>query len=95
MSIKAFLLQCSTLDGLQCFEWFLVLLLPLLSHKLELVWLPVQVPVGVAVEQPGGDYAYGAPASPQRGRAYVPPSHPAAAAGHSPMAQRHDSAAQV
>lgn len=56
----------------------------------------VQVPVGVAVEQPGGDYAYGAPASPVRGPAYVPPSHPAAAAGHSPTAHRpHDSSAQV
>ncbi|DBA76839.1 TPA: hypothetical protein ACH3X2_008854 [Trebouxia sp. C0005] len=55
-----------------------------------------QVPVGVAVEQPGGDYAYGAPASPARGHAYVPPSHPAAAAGQSPMAHRsHDSSAQV
>lgn len=53
----------------------------------------VQVPVGVAVEQPGGDYAYGAPASPQRAHgAYVPPSHPAAAAGHSP--RRNDGAAQ-
>ncbi|KAL3151941.1 hypothetical protein ABBQ32_001067 [Trebouxia sp. C0010 RCD-2024] len=55
-----------------------------------------QVPVGVAVEQPGGDYAYGAPASPQRAHgSYVPPSHPAAAAGHSPMARRNDSAEQV
>ena len=55
-----------------------------------------QVPVGVAVEQPGGDYAYGAPASPLRAHgAYVPPSHPAAAAGHSPRAGRNDSAAQV
>ena len=56
----------------------------------------VQVPVGVAVEQPGGDYAYGAPASPVRGHAYVPPSHPAAAAGQSPMAMRgNDSLAEV
>ena len=56
----------------------------------------VQVPVGVAVEQPGGDYAYGAPASPQRAHgAYVPPSHPAAAVGHSPRAGRNNSYAQV
>ena len=58
--------------------------------------MDMQVPVGVAVEQPGGDYAYGAPASPQRGHAYVPPSHPAAAAGQSPMAHRaNDSSARV
>lgn len=64
--------------------------------RLLIMVMCVQVPVGVAVEQPGGDYAYGAPASPQRGHgAYVPPSHPAAAAGHSPMASRNDRAAQV
>jgi hypothetical protein len=33
-----------------------------------------QVPVGVAVQQPGGEYAYGAPIA----GGYVPPSHPAA-----------------
>ena len=56
----------------------------------------VQVPVGVAVEQPGGDYAYGAPSSPQRGVSYVPPRHPAAAQSNSPTAPRmHDSLSQV
>lgn len=33
--------------------------------------------MGVAVEQPGGEYAYGAPVT----GGYVPPSHPAAATG--------------
>ena len=56
-----------------------------------------QVPVGVAVEQPGGDYSYGAPASPQRGASYVPPRHPAAVAqSSSPSAPRaYDSSSQV
>ncbi|CAL8471654.1 g11196 [Coccomyxa elongata] len=36
-----------------------------------------QVPVGVAVEQPGGEYSYGAPVT----GGYIPPSHPSAAAG--------------
>ena len=67
----------------------------LLLHLSELCG-NVQVPVVVAVEQPGGDYAYGAPASPQLGHAYVPPSHPAAATGQSPMARRNnESSAQV
>jgi hypothetical protein len=38
-----------------------------------------QVPVGVAVEQPGGGLAYGAPSGSPRGVRYVPPASPAAA----------------
>ena len=33
--------------------------------------------MGVAVEQPGGEYSYGAPVT----GGYVPPSHPSAATG--------------
>ncbi len=35
------------------------------------------MPVGVAVEQPGGEYSYGAPVT----GGYVPPSHPSTATG--------------
>ncbi|KAK9918484.1 hypothetical protein WJX75_004393 [Coccomyxa subellipsoidea] len=45
--------------------------------RLEVHEVFSQVPVGVAVEQPGGEYSYGAPVT----GGYVPPSHPAAATG--------------
>ena len=44
--------------------------------------LPMQVPVGVAVENPDGRMAYGAPGSPARAATYVPPSSPNAMTGH-------------
>ena len=40
--------------------------------------MPVQVPVGVAVEQPGGEVAYGAPEP----GGYAPPAQTGAAHGH-------------
>ncbi len=44
--------------------------------------LSMQVPVGVAVENPDGGMAYGAPGSPARATTYVPPSSPNAMTGH-------------
>lgn len=40
--------------------------------------MPLQVPVGVAVEQPGGEVAYGAPVP----GGYAPPAQTGAAQGH-------------